>query len=85
MQPSEILETARDLVGGDRDRQHGSYQDSMDVIAAMWTAYTGHHFEARDVAWMMVLLKVARERTGSANPDNAIDAAGYAAIAGAVE
>ncbi len=84
MQPSEILETARDLVAGERAEQHGDFQANMDVIAAMWTAYTGHRFEARDVAWMMALVKIARERTGGDNPDNAIDVAGYAGIAGAL-
>lgn len=84
MQPDEILLQAAALVGGDRARQHGDYRANMNAIAVMWTAYTGRRFEARDVAWMLALVKIARERTGGDNPDNAIDVAGYAGIAGAL-
>jgi hypothetical protein len=47
-------------------------------IAALWTAYLGVEVTARDVCWLMVLLKSSRFRQdGGANPDNILDAAGY--------
>jgi len=85
MQPDRILARSSALVMGDRGEQHGAYQENMDTIAALWTAYSGHRFKANDVAWMMLLVKAARAKANPKNLDNAIDAAGYAAIAGAVE
>ena len=38
----------------------------------------------RDVATMMVLLKIARTQAGSHNVDDYVDACGYAAIAGEI-
>ena len=48
---------------------------------ALWSAYLGTPITARDVALMMVLLKVARTKTGAFNLDDYVDAAGYAGIA----
>ena len=39
---------------------------------------------AKDVAAMMVLLKIARTQAGNHNIDDYIDACGYAAIAGEI-
>ena len=53
-------------------------------IAALWSAYLGMPITARDAALMMVLLKVARTKTGAFNLDDYVDAAGYAGIAAEV-
>ena len=60
---------------------HGSPAVTMSMVARMWSAYTGTELSPSDVCNMMVLLKVARFRANPTNPDNAIDAAGYAALA----
>ena len=44
----------------------------------------GTPITARDAALMMMLLKVARTKTGTYNPDDYVDAAGYSAIAAEV-
>lgn len=82
MKAVEILRTAAELVGGERAEQHGDMLDLHTEIATLWSAYLGRSVEATDVAWMMVLLKMCRDRIGGPNPDNFIDAAGYCGIAG---
>lgn len=88
MKAHDILKQAAGLVSGDRDRQHGSKVANHNNIAALWTAYLGNRLatplEARDVALLMVLLKVARTKTGSHNPDDYLDMAGYAGCAGEI-
>jgi len=93
----EILETARQLVDGDRARTHGDKMENHACIAALWNAYMrlqlqrrgvdvpGAIFGSLDVATMMLLLKVARTVSGGEhNLDNYVDAAGYAAVAGEI-
>lgn len=88
MKADEILRQAAGLVAGDRDRQHGSKVANHSNIATLWTAYLGNRLatplEARDVALLMVLLKVARTKTGRHNPDDYLDMAGYAGCAGEI-
>ena len=82
-----ILIAAANIVDGNA---RGNPENSFVPIAAMWNAYLGAKFQDQqfklseeDVAWMMVLLKVARATTKYSR-DNSVDAAGYAAIAGAL-
>lgn len=88
MSAAECLNTAATLVSGDRDRQHGAKADNFGRIAIMWQAWletrrdssaplTGH-----DVAVMMTAMKLARTQSGEHNPDDYVDACGYAACAG---
>jgi hypothetical protein len=46
--------------------------------------YLEREVDARDVAWLMVLLKVAREMHAPSE-DGPVDAAGYAALAGELD
>lgn len=91
MKAQEICETAAQLVGGDRERQHGNKKENHDKIALMWTAYLdakhNHNnltITSFDVANMMELLKIARRLSGAHNIDDYIDAAGYAGVAGEI-
>lgn len=79
-----ILEEAKCCVCGHRAEDYGKPEDSFGVIARLWTAYTGYEFEARDVAAMMILLKIARIEGGSKSIDNWTDIAGYAACGGEI-
>lgn len=88
-----ILDAAKKYVCGDRDEQYGSPEDSFSAIAALWGDYisargvvfpAGFDLSAKDVAAMMVLLKMARVATGQNKADNWIDAAGYAACGGEI-
>lgn len=84
MNRSEILETARKCVCGEREQDYGRPEDNFNRIAALWSAYTGHTFTAVDVAMMMALLKIARIKTGTGTSDSFVDLAGYAACAGEI-
>jgi hypothetical protein len=97
MTRDEILETAAELISGDRQETYGSAYDSHARIADMWAAYLngvmkrqrsmGYHtirLCPTDVAAMMVLMKVSRS-VNSEHADNWIDIAGYAALAGEME
>jgi len=87
---TDIAGRAADLVGGDRDRQHGQKADNFNRIATMWNAWlsirrepdaplTGH-----DVGQMMSLMKKARTQSGDLNIDDYVDDCGYAACAGEI-
>jgi Domain of unknown function (DUF6378) len=84
MQATDICRRAIDLIAGDRAGQNGDALAVHTNIAVLWSAFLGIPIAARDVALMMVLLKVARSKTGAFNIDDYVDAAGYAAIAAEV-
>ncbi len=84
--PKDTLLDAIQLVTDLRAEQHGDFQALHSLIARLWSAYLDTKITARDAAWMLCLVKVARDRMRpGSNPDNAVDAAGYAAIAGSIE
>jgi hypothetical protein len=84
----DILNTAADLVAGDRNKTHGSKQENFDHTAALWSAYLApilkRPLTADEVALCMVLLKVSRTMNGTKIDDHYVDMAGYAAISGEV-
>lgn len=94
MTRDELLNAAKQCVCHDRNNQYGSPEDNFKTIAYLWTNYlnagnalrgVGICLRAKDVAAMMILLKVARVATGSGSQDNWIDLAGYAACGGEIE
>lgn len=76
-----VIRHVASLASGERERQHGEKLKHFRQAAALWSAYTGTDISASDVAQMLSLLKVARSKSGSFNPDDYIDQAGYAGIA----
>lgn len=90
MEASEICQKAAELVSGTRHEQHGDKKANHEAIAACWNGYLlarvvsnkPMQLSAVDVANMMELLKIARRLNGLPNIDDAIDGAGYSAIAG---
>lgn len=89
MTREEILETAKKCVCGDRDQDYGNPERSFDVIARLWNAYLEDRMtimlEAKDVALMMSLFKIARIMTGHGKADNWVDGCGYLACGGEIE
>ena len=77
MKRKQILDEATRIVCAGRD--YGTPEDNFGIIAALWTVYLDAPVSSQDVAVMMLLLKVARIKTGAAKSDNWIDIAGYAA------
>lgn len=76
---TQVLEDASSLINGQRASDYGEPSKSFNVIAEMWSAYTGHSIAASDVCHMMALLKIARLRSG-AHRDSSNDACGYLAL-----
>lgn len=90
MKRAEILEAARVCVCGERQQDYGTPENNFETIGLLWGVYLRashpelakvmaiNHINAKDVATMMGLLKVARIATGY-KEDNFVDLAGYAA------
>lgn len=78
---AEILDAAKKIVAGDREKQYGKPEDNFAVIAEFWTTYIGHPISSEDVAIMMALLKIARIRSGNYKTDSFVDGVGYLSLA----
>lgn len=92
MNRADILETAKEIVTSDRNKQYGEPEDNLAVIAEYWSTYMSQHSGGRvilltpmDVAIMMALFKIGRITTaGEFGADSYVDCCGYAAIAGEI-
>ena len=85
MTRSEILDTAKKCVCGQREQDYGSPESNFQLIADLWNDYLGFardEISPTDVAMMMALLKVARIKNGGGTGDSFVDLAGYAACGG---
>ena len=84
---ADILHAAEKCVCGQREQDYGTPEDNFKAIAELWEAYLNKActrgvnvcVEAKDVAAMMALLKIARIAAGGGKADSWIDLAGYAA------
>jgi hypothetical protein len=66
-----------------RQQMHGAAKVNFEMIAKLWSAYTGAVISAEDVGFMMSMLKASRYKGGDKhNFDNFVDAANYIALAG---
>lgn len=85
-----VLSEAEKCVCGQREQDYGTPEDSFNLIAKLWTTYvsTGSIvdlvFDAKDVAAMMALLKIARISENPAHMDSWVDLTGYAACGGEI-
>lgn len=85
MKAHEACERVAHLVHVERETTHGEKRPNFSRIATLWNAYLevrrdpAARLGAEDVGHMMVLLKIARAHLGAFNPDDYIDAIGYAA------
>lgn len=77
---AKLLQSAASLIDGDRHKQHGDRHENFGTIAAYWTVLFGIDIQAWQVARAFELAKIARDVNGSANEDNAVDAAAYSAL-----
>jgi hypothetical protein len=78
---ARFLTRQRRLINGERQNQYGNPEDSFRLIAAFWSSYLGIAVSPRQAAEMMVLFKIARQKTGKGKRDNFVDMCGYAALA----
>lgn len=77
----ECLRMANEIVNGAREKDYGTPEDNFQFIADQWASYLNYPIDRQDVANMMILLKIARTKTGTGTDDCFIDMAGYAACA----
>ena len=85
---AEILKAAEVCVNGDRQNDYGTPERNFELIAELWSAYLStlpHEVTPKDVAAMLILLKIARIASGKKKNDNWIDIAGYAACGGEIQ
>lgn len=90
MTRAEILKVAEMCICGSREQDYGSPEDNFETVAELWMAYLAKSFPSiyitpKDVAAMMILMKIARISSGNAKTDNWVDIAGYAACGGEIE
>ena len=69
-------------MSGKRHHEYGDKKTNHNNIAKLWSAYLGIDLNAHDVAILMLLLKIARTKSGNPTEDTYIDMVGYSAIAG---
>jgi hypothetical protein len=79
---SSILTEADSIMNGERAQDYG--ENSLPRVAQYWSTYLGKDVTGRDVANLMILLKVAREGH-AVKRDNHVDIAGYVALADQLE
>ncbi len=76
-----VLLKAVEIINGERQDSYGDPEDSFEEIAWVWNWWLGDHLQAnltaQDVAMMMALMKIAREKNGAGKADNVVDACGY--------
>jgi hypothetical protein len=81
-----VLKEANAIIYGDREKTYGHPAKNLKTIAVMWNAYLNakttdvNELNAKDVAAMMMLVKVARFANDPDHRDNLVDICGYAAL-----
>jgi hypothetical protein len=83
-----ILKEAHSIIYGDREKTYGHPSKNLNTIAVMWNAYLAakpvpsgtFELDAKDVAALMMLVKVARFANDPTHRDNLVDICGYAAL-----
>ena len=79
-----FCDSAGELIIGDRGNSHGDAKTNFQTIADLWSTYLDVKISASQVPRMMVLLKMARVKSGQFNQDDYVDMCGYSALAGEI-
>jgi hypothetical protein len=86
MSEMTVLKEAHAIIYGDREKTYGHPSKNLKTIATMWNAYLNAmsaddpELNAKDVAALMMLVKVARFANDPSHRDNLVDICGYAAL-----
>lgn len=75
-----VLLRALEVINGERQQSYGDPEDSFEEISWVWNWWLDSDnapITAADVAMMMCLMKLAREKNGAGKTDNVVDACGY--------
>jgi len=88
MSVGDVLQSAYDLLTGDRNDDYGDTTRNFDDISVLWTHMLRDKLKSdmtitpQDVALLMIELKALRAVRGPQKMDSWVDLAGYAAIGG---
>jgi len=80
-----FLETANEIIHGERNEQYGHPYEDFEIIAQFWSQFLGLAITRKQVAAMMILLKTARLSHNIHHEDSWIDIAGYVGCADRVQ
>jgi hypothetical protein len=84
--PKSIIDEAKDIIYGDREKTYGAPDKNLKSIAGYWANHLNtrfgvyHDISPEDVCIMMVLLKAARLGNDITHRDSQVDAVGYLAL-----
>ena len=84
--PKSILDEAKDIIYGDREKTYGAPDKNLVAIAGYWSNHlltrfgVFHEITGADVCVMMTLLKAARLGNDVTHRDSLVDAVGYLAL-----
>ncbi|GAB3282825.1 hypothetical protein GCM10027347_59340 [Larkinella harenae] len=79
MNRADLLDLAKQTVTTERTGHYGEPEDTFGLIAGFWSVYLGVTITTDQVAMMMALLKIARQKACPSKLDTYVDLAGYAA------
>lgn len=82
---AEILDTAKDLINGDRAAAYGDALALHRRIAAGWSEILGMEVRPHQAALCMAWVKMARLVVTEDHADSYVDLAAYAALAGEIQ
>jgi hypothetical protein len=85
MERGEILDEAKRLTHGDRNKNYGKPLTNHARIAGLWSIFLETEVTPAQVAICMGLVKVARLIESPDHLDSFVDLAAYASIAGEIE
>lgn len=80
-EPERFLDVASRIIHGERNEQYGHPYHDFGVISAFWSAFLGVDIDRKQVAALMVLLKMARLSHNIDHVDSWVDTAGYVGCA----
>jgi hypothetical protein len=85
MERGEILDEAKRLTHGDRNKNYGNPLTNHARIAGLWSIFLETEITPAQVAICMGLVKVARLIESPDHLDSFVDLAAYASISGEIE
>ena len=84
MERGEILDEAKRLTHGDRNKNYGKPLTNHQRIAGLWSIFLEQEISPAQAAMCLALVKVARLIETPDHQDSPIDMAAYAAIYGEI-
>lgn len=81
---NRILDNVREILGA-REGNYSDCRPMFDSIAGAWSWYLGVTVTRKQAAYMMILFKIARIKSGKWTPDNGLDVIGYSVLAHVIE